>query len=306
MTTTAGPTFFVACDSTAQHPLPQQSRRQPSPTVAITAGAAFNEDGRAQAGHGLNHRRLQRRRQARYLQDEFLRRHRDPLSQQRKRHFRRPSPIPPVSGSTPNTSAGAPCSSISITMDGPIFCSSTATSTRKVDSQHLGSTFSGTTHPLSQQWQRLRSPTFPPMPARAIITINSSRGLAIGDLWNDGHLSAVISNMNAPPSLPGQRCSQFQSLDCLSPYRHLLCGSLANTSHESRRPLAARITMKAGPPPFSSTKSAAARATIRNSDMRVHFGLGSATKLDSVQNPLARAALVESFDKPRGRQDSFH
>ena len=27
------------------------------------------------------------------------------------------------------------------------------------------------------------------------------RGLAIGDLWNDGRISAVISNMNDPPSL---------------------------------------------------------------------------------------------------------
>jgi len=30
---------------------------------------------------------------------------------------------------------------------------------------------------------------------------SSSRGLTIGDLWNDGRMSAVVSNMNAPPSL---------------------------------------------------------------------------------------------------------
>src|SRR6202012_1332314 len=46
--------------------------------------------------------------------------------------------------------------------------------------------------------------TFSDVSARAgtgITAVHAGRGLAVGDLWNDGRISAGISNMNAPPSL---------------------------------------------------------------------------------------------------------
>jgi hypothetical protein len=70
----------------------------------------------------------------------------------------------------------------------------------EVDSQHLGSSYKeprilfrnngdGTFRDISGST------------GAGITTAASSRGLAVGDLWNDGRVSIVISNMNAEPNL---------------------------------------------------------------------------------------------------------
>src|SRR5207237_7590462 len=70
----------------------------------------------------------------------------------------------------------------------------------EVDSQHLGSNF----QEPRILYHNNGDGRFADISATAGpgITIPiSSRGLATGDLWNDGRISAVVSNMNAPPSL---------------------------------------------------------------------------------------------------------
>ncbi len=69
----------------------------------------------------------------------------------------------------------------------------------EVDRQHLGSTF----QEPRILYHNNGNGTFSDVSATPDLQLppHSSRGLAIGDLWNDGRLSAVISNMNAPPSL---------------------------------------------------------------------------------------------------------
>src|ERR1700693_3366915 len=70
----------------------------------------------------------------------------------------------------------------------------------EVDSQHLGSTFQEPRilyHNSGDGKFTDISTASGPGITRPI----SSRGWAIGDLWNDGQISAVVSNMNAPPSL---------------------------------------------------------------------------------------------------------
>src|ERR1700723_836231 len=70
----------------------------------------------------------------------------------------------------------------------------------EVDSQHLGSNYreprilyhSNGDGPLADISASFGS---------GITSRASSRGVAVGDLWNDGRISAVISNMNAAPSL---------------------------------------------------------------------------------------------------------
>jgi len=70
----------------------------------------------------------------------------------------------------------------------------------EVDSQHLGSNYK---EPRIL-YHNNGDGTFTDISASAglgITTVASARGLAVGDLWNDGRMSAVISNMNAAPSL---------------------------------------------------------------------------------------------------------
>jgi hypothetical protein len=172
----------------------------------------------------------------------------------------------------------------------------------EVDSQHLGSTF----QEPRILYHNNGNATFTDISADAgpgITTVNSSRGLAIGDLWNDGRLSAVISNMNAPPSL---LVNDVRTSNHWIAF-HLVGNSFASASSpmrastpaaplfkSSRDAIGARITMKAGSRLFvDEVRSGSSYDS--NSDMRVHFGLGAATKLDSVQIRWP-SGLVEQFD----------
>ena len=66
--------------------------------------------------------------------------------------------------------------------------------------------------------------------------MHAGRGLAVGDLWNDGRMSAVISNMNDHPEPAGEPGAVRESLD-----RFRTVGTKSN-----RDGIGARITVKAG------------------------------------------------------------
>src|ERR1700749_1137396 len=96
----------------------------------------------------------------------------------------------------------------------------------EVDSQHLGSNF----QEPRILYRNNGNGTFADISANAgpgITNASSSRGLAIGDLWNDGKLSAVVSNMNAPPSL---LVNQVRTPN------HWVAFQLAGTSPQSKMP----------------------------------------------------------------------
>ncbi len=100
----------------------------------------------------------------------------------------------------------------------------------------------------------------------------SGRGLAIGDLWNNGQLAAVISNMNARPSL---LVNQVHNKN------HWLEIKSVGTS-SNRDGIGARITVKLGKRTLvEEVRSGSSYDS--NSDMRVHFGLGTAAKIDDLQ-----------------------
>jgi hypothetical protein len=94
----------------------------------------------------------------------------------------------------------------------------------------------------------------------------------MGDLWNDGRVSAVISNMNAHPSL---LVNQIKSGNHWIAFR--VIGTKSN-----RDGIGARITVSAsGRVRVDEIHSGSSYSS--NSDMRVHFGLGQTTKIDFVQ-----------------------
>jgi enediyne biosynthesis protein E4 len=100
----------------------------------------------------------------------------------------------------------------------------------------------------------------------------SSRGLAVGDLWNTGQLSAVISTMNDKPNLLK---NEFQ-------YNHHWIAFKTVGTKSNRDGIGARITLKAGRR-LLVDEVRSGSSYYSQSDMRVHFGLGEATKLDSVE-----------------------
>ncbi|MGB8323328.1 MAG: CRTAC1 family protein [Candidatus Acidiferrum sp.] len=117
-----------------------------------------------------------------------------------------------------------------------------------------------------------------------ITATSSARGLAVGDLWNDGQISVVISNVYAKPSLlvnmerSGNNWVAFRTV-----------GTRSN-----RDGIGAKISVKIGKRTLVDEVRSGS-SYISQNDLRVHFGLGTAAKLDAVQVRWP-SGLVERFD----------
>lgn len=120
-----------------------------------------------------------------------------------------------------------------------------------------------------------------------ITTPLSSRGLAVGNLWNDGRLSAVVSNMHAPPSL----------LVNQTKYANNWIAFQAVGTKSNRSGIGARLTLKAGTRTMVDEVHSGSSYSSNN-DMRVHFGLGPAKGVDHVEVRWP-SGLVERFTNPR-------
>ncbi len=141
----------------------------------------------------------------------------------------------------------------------------------EVDSQHLGSSYK---EPRIL-FRNNGDGTFSDISASAgsgITTAASSRGLAVGDLWNDGKISIVISNMNAEASL---LVNQVHSTN------HWIAIHTVGTK-SNRDGIGARIRVKTAAR-ILVDEVRSGSSYISNSDMRVHFGLGPAAKIEWVE-----------------------
>ncbi len=319
------PDIFVACDSTASI-LYHNNRDGTFTDVAITAGAAFNDDGRAQAGMGST--------VADYNGDGTLDIFKTNFSDDTSTLYRNNGngtfdDVTFPAGLGLNTKyLGWGAMFFDFDNDGwPDLLLVNGHVYPEVDSQHLGSTF----EEPRILYHNNGNATFTDISADAgpgITTPQSSRGLAIGDLWNNGQLSAVISNMNAPPSLlvndlrtpnhwiafhligaypaatkspnspapvhPAAPKMQQRSSSSFSSFTSFTSSTSSTSFASSRDAIGARITMKAGGRLFvDEVRSGSSYDS--NSDMRVHFGLGSVTKLDSIEIRWP-SGLTEKFD----------
>jgi enediyne biosynthesis protein E4 len=100
----------------------------------------------------------------------------------------------------------------------------------------------------------------------------ASRGLAVGDLFNDGNMDVVIENLDGSPTIlrnPG------------IPGRHWVSFELAGTK-SNRLAIGARVKITAGGMTQTDEVHSGGSYLSQN-DFRVHFGLGSATTIDSVE-----------------------
>jgi enediyne biosynthesis protein E4 len=276
------PDIFVACDSTPAI-LYRNNHDGTFTDVAVTAGAAFNEDGREQAGMGSTI--------GDYNGDGHLDIFKTNFSDDTSTLYRNNS-----DGTfTDATSAaglglytqylGWGTMFVDVDNDGwPDLLLVNGHVYPEVDSQHLGSSYkeprilfhnngNGTFNDIS------------PAAGTAVTTVASSRGLAVGDLWNDGRMSAVISNMNAMPAL---------LVNQIKNGNHWVGIHLVGTK-SNRDGIGARIEVKTDSRIFVDEVRSGS-SYISNNDMRVHFGLSKADKIEYVEIRWP-SGLLERFTK---------
>ncbi len=100
----------------------------------------------------------------------------------------------------------------------------------------------------------------------------SGRGVAFGDLNNEGRLEILINNQNDPPTLlrnEGEQTGHWISIRTV--------GTKSN-----RDGIGALVTLLAGGRrQIQEVRSGG--SYLSQNDLRVHFGLGSATKIDRIE-----------------------
>src|SRR5437762_1356703 len=262
------PDIFVACDSTPSV-LYHNQRDGTFKDVAVTSGAAFNEDGRAQAGMGSS--------AGDYNGDGRLDIFKTNFSDDTATLYRNNGDgtfddVTYKAGLGLNTKyLGWGTMFLDFDNDGwPDLLLVNGHVYPEVDSQHLGSNF----QEPRILYHNNGNATFTDISAAAgpgITAVSSSRGLAVGDLWNDGRISSVVSNMNAPPSLlvndvrNGNHWIAFRAIGVQS----------------NRDGIGAKVTVKAARSLVDEVRSGS--SFVSNNDKRVHFGLGASAKIDGVQ-----------------------
>jgi len=105
----------------------------------------------------------------------------------------------------------------------------------------------------------------------AKLPAHSSRGVAFGDVDNDGRVDVLILNVGEPPSLLLNRSDD---------HNHRVLFKLVGTKG-NKAAIGARVTVKTG----SETQIDEVRggsSYISQNDLRLHFGLGSSESMNEV------------------------
>jgi hypothetical protein len=101
---------------------------------------------------------------------------------------------------------------------------------------------------------------------------NSRRGAAFGDIFNTGNVDIVVTNMDGPPTLLMNRNQDG--------YHRVLFHLIGTKSN--RAAIGARVTVRAGNlVQFDEVR--AGSGYLSQNDLRLHFGLGSATAMNGVE-----------------------
>ena len=113
----------------------------------------------------------------------------------------------------------------------------------------------------------------PPATGSGLADVVPARGAAFGDLFNDGHIDVVMNNMDAAPTV---------LRNVVKNDNHWSAFKLIGGAKSPRDAIGTKV--------FITTNGVQQRADVvsggsygSNSDPRLHFGLGSSTKIDKVE-----------------------
>jgi hypothetical protein len=282
------PDIYVACDSTPSI-LYHNLKNGTFIDVAAEAGVAFNEDGREQAGMGSTVADYDNDGRPDIFKTNFSD---DSSSLYHNNGDGTFTSTIFEAGLSLNTRfLGWGTMFIDVDNDGrPDILAVNGHVYPEVDSHHLGSTYreprllywnagNGKFKDLSQQC------------GPGCTEPQSSRGLAIGDLWNDGRISAVVNNMGGQPML---LVNQARNKN------HWL-GVVTRGTSSNRDGIGAKVTVFAGDHRFVQEVRSGS-SYISNNDMRLHFGLGNSIEIDRIEVRWPNGN-IETF--PGGSPDRF-
>jgi len=153
----------------------------------------------------------------------------------------------------------------------------------EVDSAHLGATYR---EPRLLYWNRSggKFKDIGIQSGPGITEPMSSRGLAIGDLWNDGRESAVINDIDEKPLL---------LVNLAANTNHWL-GVILKGTRSNRDGIGARVTVFAANHSWDQEVRSGS-SYVSNNDLRLHFGLGSSAAVERI-DVLWPSGLEEQFD----------
>lgn len=107
-------------------------------------------------------------------------------------------------------------------------------------------------------------------------TPKSSRGAAVGDLFNDGDLDIVLNNLDGPPAVlrnrGGSRAGHWVALKLIG-----------DPARKTPRDAIGAVVFCTSGRARQRAEVASGRSYISQSDLRVHFGLGSAERVDKLE-----------------------
>jgi hypothetical protein len=277
------PDIYVACDSTPSI-LYHNNHDGTFTDVAVVAGAAFNEDGKEQAGMGST--------VGDYNGDGRLDIFKTNFSDDTATLYRNNGDgtfddVTFAAGLGLYTKyLGWGTMFLDVDNDGwPDLLLVNGHVYPEVDQQHLGSDY----QEPRILYHNKGNGTFEDISASAgpgITTAASGRGLAVGDLWNDGRISAVVSNMNVPVSL---LVNQVRNGN------HWIAFKTIGTK-SNRDGIGAKIRVKAADR-ILVDEVRSGSSYDSNNDMRVHFGLGKVAKVEWVEVRWP-SGLTEKFLNP--------
>jgi hypothetical protein len=113
----------------------------------------------------------------------------------------------------------------------------------------------------------------PPATGSGLAVVIPARGAAFGDLFNDGHIDVVLNNMDSPPTLLRNSVNNLN---------HWLTLKLVGGPKSPRDAIGAKVFLTAGG--FRQRADVFSGGSYgSSSDPRLHFGLGTASKVDKLE-----------------------
>jgi len=142
----------------------------------------------------------------------------------------------------------------------------------EVDKQDWGTTWAARPQ-LFRNMDGTKFEEVPPATGSGLAAVITGRGAAFGDMFNDGYIDVVINNIDGAPTL---------LRNVVKNGNHWLTLKLIGGPNSPRDAIGAKVFLTAG--------AARQRADVvsggsygSSSDLRVHFGLGPATKVDKIE-----------------------